>query len=54
MGYSFKVTTDRFLKTYILIPATAVHPFIEMAGSNLDIRLWKWLDRDINHLWKRQ
>jgi hypothetical protein len=21
--------------------------------STLDIRLWKWLDRDINHLWKR-
>jgi hypothetical protein len=25
----------------------------QVGVSTLDIRLWKWLDRDLNHLWKR-
>ena len=26
----------------------------QVGVSTLDIRLWKWLDRGISHLWKRQ
>jgi hypothetical protein len=47
-----------FDKTFAIYGNGWLKPLTAVYGNGqvktLDTRLWKWLDRDINHLWKRQ